>query len=141
MSYNKSYSEGNVRNEGGDITECKIMVDNDNITRLGVIISEAFRQKMRLGLTKVGGKNVATAAAGQGMTRIGISKPFDLRISGIRRTFHIRRALVLKELSDQVNIGTGFLQEIQGSLKFHAEVSRFNTGQIPWNWSNNCGSP
>ena len=123
-----------MRNEEGKVTKVKILVDSGNLTRCGVAISEKFRQRMGLKLATIGGRKVGTAGAGLGMTQIGVSRSFDLRIPGIRKTFHVRKAVVLKELTDEVNVGTRFLQEVQAttgrspSLKFHANGTSLSLG-------------
>ena len=104
------------------------------MTRIGVVISEEFRHKTGLKLAKIGGRSVGTAGAGLGMTRVGISQPFDLKITGIGKVFHVKQALVLKELTDEINLGTSFLQKIQEvtgkspSLKFHAQGTSLKLG-------------
>ena len=128
------YIFGQIRNEKGEITRAKILLDSGNLTKIGVVISEKFRRKVGLKLTKVGGRSVGTAGAGLGMTRVGLSQSFDLKIMGIKRVFHVKHAIVIKELTDEVNLGTSFLQKMQEmtgespSLKFHAKGTSLRLG-------------
>ena len=128
------YIFGQVKNDKGEVTRAKILLDSGNLTKVGVVISEDFRRRVGLKLAKVGGRSVGTAGAGLGMTRIGLSQPFDLRIMGIQKVFHVRKAIVIKELTDEVNLGTSFLQKVQEvtgkspSLKFHARGTSLRLG-------------
>ena len=128
------YIFGQVRSDEGKVTRAKILLDSGNLTKIGVVISDEFRKKMGLGLAKVGGRRVGTAGAGLGMTRIGMSQPFDLKIPGLRKVFRVKQAIVLKELTDEINLGTSFLQKVQEitgkspSLKFHAKGTSLNLG-------------
>ena len=124
-----------MRNGAGKITKAKILVDSGNLTKTGVAISEGFRQKMGLKLASVGGRKVSTAGTGLGMTRIGISQPFEMRIPGIHTIFNVQSAIVIKELTDEINVGTSFLQKVQAvtgkspSLKFHANGTSLSLGE------------
>ena len=126
---------GQVRNDQGKITRAKILLDSGNLTRAGIAISEAFRQKMQLKLASLGGRKVSTAGTGLGMTRMGVSQPFQMRIPGIQGIFRVPKAIVIKELTDEVNLGTGFLQRLQAvtgrspSLKFHANGTSLCVGE------------
>ena len=126
---------GKVRNEDGKVTQAKILVDSGNLTRCGVAISEPFRKKMGLKLAIKGRKKISTAGAGLPMTQTGVSRAFDLRIPGIRETFRVRKAVVVEELTDEVNVGTRFLQEVEAvtgrspSLRFHANGTSLSLGE------------
>ena len=133
-AHGKVYVYGQVRNKMGKVTKAKILVDSGNLTKTGVAISENFQQKMGLKLAFIGGRKVSTAGAGLGMTRIGLSQPFEMRIPGIQRIFHVQNAIVIKELTDEINVGTSFLQKVQAVtgkspfLKFHANGTSLSLG-------------
>ena len=98
------------------------MVDNGNLTRTGVAVSEKFMQTLQLGYNSVGKGIVPTARKGQGMTNLGISEEFTLRLNGLMKAYNVK-ALVCRELNDDINVGTSFLQKI----------SEKRMGDGPWN--------
>ena len=49
-----------------------------------------FMEKMNLGYSKLGGGVVPTADAGHGMTNIGISEQFSLKLNGISKAFSVK---------------------------------------------------
>ena len=108
-------------------------VDPGNLTAQGVAISEDFQKRMNIGFSNLQNGKVGTAGTGLNMHRVGVSKTFDLRIQGIKRTFPVK-AVVLRELMDKVNIGSGFLQQIEAAtglkpqLEFHHEGTTLKFG-------------
>ena len=111
-AHKRAYAIGQAFNTQRGIQKpVKIMVDNGNLVKTGVAVSEEFMRKMALGYSTLGRGTVPTAGKGQGMTNLGISQSFSLKIQGMKKTYEIK-ALVCKELSDDINIGTGFLQQI-----------------------------
>ena len=87
------------------------MIDHGNLASQGVAVSEKFMKKMILGYSKLGGGVVPTAGAGQGMTNLGISEQFSLRLDGISKNFSVK-ALVCRELRDEINLRQVFFQKI-----------------------------
>ena len=100
--------------------KAKILIDSGNLTQNGVVISEDYRKKAQIGFSRIGGHCVGTAGKGVGLTQTGLSQPFDMRIPGIKKIFRIK-AMVIKDLSDDVNLGSGFLQKHNITLKFNPE--------------------
>ena len=106
------------------------MIDQGNLLSTGVGISKAFFKKMKLKYAKITKSNVKTAANGMGMTKLGLTEIFTLSIEGIKMIFDTQ-ATVIKELSDDINIGAGFLQRaaargILTQLDFHPDGTRLN---------------
>ena len=109
--HRKAYARGRAHNMvKGVKRSIRVMIDNGNLVSQGVAVSSKFMEKMGLGYSSLGRGRVPTAGSGA-MTNMGISEPFSLKLDGISKTFTVK-ALVCKELSDEVNIGTGFFQKI-----------------------------
>ena len=85
----------------GDKRKIKMMIDQGNLLGAGVGVSEAFVGKMNLGYFKIRTSNVRMAAKNKGMTKLGISKPFSIRLNGIEKEFKVQ-ATVIKELVDVI---------------------------------------
>ena len=101
----------------------KAMVDSGNLTTKGIVMSERFFQRSGLQYESRLEGRVKTAAKNQGMEQKGITKHFAMSIEGVSGLFRTQ-ALVLRGLSDEINIGCAFLQRLsaQGlpvSMKFH----------------------
>ena len=87
------------------------MVDSRNVTRQGIVISEKFfwRAGLKYASHLTGG--VDTAARDQEMQQLGVTKLFALQIVGNNYRF-LTKAVVLRGLKDEVNLGSAFLQRI-----------------------------
>ena len=77
--------------------------------------------------------NVKTAAKNKGMTKLGLSNPFSIRLDGIKTEFKIE-AIMIKELADDINLGNGFLQKaaaygIDTRLIFHPKGTTLSMGR------------
>ncbi len=106
-----AYVYGRVSNDtSAKHVKTKMMVDQGNLLTSGVGVSEAFFKKMGLHYEKICRSNVATAGKGLGMTKLGQTKPFTIRLDGINKAFKTK-ATVIRELSDDINLGGGFLQQ------------------------------
>ena len=81
------------------------MIENGNISKHGVVISEKFMQRLQLRYSKLQKGIIPTAGEHQGMTRLSITEIFTLKLDGISNTYSVK-ALVCRELSDEINIGT-----------------------------------
>ena len=92
------------------------MIDNGNISKNGIVMSEKFMQKLQLKYVKLQRGIIPTAGEHQGMTRLGVTEAFTLKLKGISNVYNVR-ALVCQELSDEINIGTQFLQSISRGQK------------------------
>ena len=109
--HQKAYMMAQVQNPGKGIQKgMRVMEDNGNLTHTGVAMSEKFMQTLQLGYSSVGKGTVPTARKGQGMTNLGISEEFTLRLHGLKKAYNMK-AIVCRELSD-INVGTSFLQKI-----------------------------
>ena len=114
--HRRAYADGQTHNTTkGDKKPVKIMIDQGNLTSQGVAVSEKFMTKMNLGYSKLGRGVVPTAGARHGMTNLGISEQFSLKLNGISKTFSVK-ALVCPELIDKINLGQGFFQKISRPL-------------------------
>ena len=113
--HKKAYIMAQVHNHKKGVQKgMRVMVDNGNLTKTGIAVSERFMQEMQLGYSRIGKGLVPTAGKGQGMTNLGISEEFTLRLHGLKKVYTVR-ALVCRELHDDINVGTGFLQKISGT--------------------------
>ena len=107
-----AYAHGRLTNDNtGQSAYSKIMMDQGNLVKTGVAISEAFFQKLGLRYERLSRTKVGTACKGAQMTLIGWTEPFSLRFDGVNRIFSIKAA-VFSKLSDDINIGQGFLQQL-----------------------------
>ena len=115
---NKAYVYGKLRNnEDGTDISIKIMVDQGNLLENGVAMSEECFNKLKLKYSKLQKSRVGTAAQSSPMTKLGISQTFSLRLKGITKVFRTK-ATIIRELSDHLNLGGGFLQRIKAVLAF-----------------------
>ena len=87
------------------------MVDSGNLTRQGVVISERFFQRSGLRYASHLTGSIDTAARDQEMQQLGVTKLFALQIVGKNYRF-LTKAVVLRGLKDEVNLGLAFLQRI-----------------------------
>ena len=91
-------------------SKMKMMIDQGNLLGVGVAISEDTFRRMDLRYETISQSNVGTAGKGLGMTRLGRTRPFTIRIDGIKKAFQTK-ATVIRDLADEVNLGGGFLQQ------------------------------
>ena len=103
-----------------------MMVDNGNVTVQGVAIKSSFHKKIGAGFYTKQISSIGTANESGRLTTLGISNPIELRIG--QWTFRAQ-PLVVAELSDNVNLGNGFLQKIGCRLSFRRNGTFF-TRQI-----------
>ena len=108
------------------------MIDNGNISKHGVVISEIFMQRLQLKYSKLQKGIIPTAGEHQGMARLSITETFTLKLDGISNTYSVK-ALVCHELSDEINIGTQFLQDISKGQKtmieFYQDGTKLTVGE------------
>jgi deoxyuridine 5'-triphosphate nucleotidohydrolase len=132
----KAYALGRVLNTSQGVQKpVKIMVDNGNTTPGGVIISEPFRQRMQLKFSKILPGRIPTAGKGQAMNRLGYTETFCIKFDGMPKTFKVK-ALVCQELSDEMNVGTGWLcslsngQNCVPTLRFFPQGPEYSFDEI-----------
>ena len=115
--------------ENGKTTKLRMVIDQGQTVKQGILISEELMQKLNLSYEKLlPGKKVGTAKGGASLEKVGITKPFTIKIPGISRTF-LSKAIVCKDVADQCNLGTAFLQSIHRAtgLKPRLEFSKDGT--------------
>ena len=129
-SHNNVHLTGLMQNpETGKSTKLKMVIDQGQTVKQGVLISEELVKKLDLSYEKLlPGKKVGTAKGGASLEKVGITKPINIKIPGISRTF-LSRATVCKDVADQCNLGTAFLQSIHRAtgLKPRLEFSKDGT--------------
>ena len=90
----------------GQSYQTKIMIDQGNLIQSGIAISEDFFKRMKLQYSKIiRNGRCTTAGKGLGMTKLGISEDFSLRINGIHTVFDTK-ATIIRQLTDDINLGT-----------------------------------
>ena len=121
--------------ETGKSTKLKMVVDQGQTVKQGILISEELMKELGLSFEKLlPGKKVGTAKGGATLEKVGITKPFSLKIPGISRTFK-SRATVCKDVADHCNLGTAFLQSIHRAtnlkprLEFSKDGTRLTLGE------------
>ena len=115
--------------ENGKTTKLRMVIDQGQTVKQGILISEELMQKLNLSYEKLlPGKKVGTAKGGASLEKVGITKPFTIKIPGISRTF-LSKAIVCKDVADQCNLGTAFLQSIHRAtgLKLRLEFRKDGT--------------
>jgi dUTPase len=108
------------------------MIDQGNLIRSGVAISEQFAKKLGLPYHKLTPAKVGTAATGGHLTKLGITKVFTVRFNNFPHALQTK-ATVLRGLSDDINLGGGFLQRLAGrglapKLIFHDNGTSLELG-------------
>ena len=129
-THNNVHLTGLMQNpENGKSTRLRMVIDQGQTVKQGIMISEELMQKLNLSYAKLlPGKKVGTAKGGASIEKVGITKPFTIKIPGISRTF-LTKAIVCKDVADQCNLGTAFLQSIHRAtgLKPRLEFSKDGT--------------
>ena len=127
---NNVHVTGLMQNPGTkEITKLKMVIDQGQTVRQGILISEDLMKKLGLPYEKLlQGKKVGTAKGSATLEKVGITKPFNIKIPGISRTFS-SKAVVCKDVADECNLGTAFLQNIHRAtgLKPRLEFSEDGT--------------
>ena len=95
--------------------KCRALVDTGNTVTARSVITRKLHNDLQSGFSIIGGKAISTAKAGSGLRRIGRSKEIEMEIEGFSRKFHIKPTVV-EDLSDDLNLGNGFLAEIGESV-------------------------
>jgi hypothetical protein len=90
------------------------LVDNGNIRKHRVVISDKFVQKLQLKYSKLQKGIISTSGEHHGMTRLVVTEMFTLKLNGISNMYDVK-ALECCKLSDKINIGAQFLQDVSKS--------------------------
>ena len=133
---NNVHVTGLMQNPGTkEITKLKMVIDQGQTIKQGILISEKLMQKLDLPYERLlPGKKVGTAKGSATLEKVGITKPFNIKIPGISRTFS-SKAVVCKDVADECNLGTAFLQSIHRAtglkprLEFSQDGTRLVLGQ------------
>ena len=134
-SYNNVHVNGIMQNpKTKATTKLKMVIDQGQTIRQGVLISEQLVKKLNLPYAKLlPGKQVGTAKGSARLEKVGITEPVNIKIPGIAKVFS-SKAVVCKDVADECNLGTAFLQNIHKAtglkpkLEFCAEGTRLTLG-------------
>ena len=85
-------------------------LDTGNLTRQGIVVSEEFFYRAGLRYASRLTGSVGTASLTE-MKQLGVTKVFALQLVGNNYRF-LTKAVVLRGLQAEVNLGSGFLQRI-----------------------------
>ena len=130
-----AYAYATVQNAQGKILKTKVLIDSGNLISTGVAINEKFHKQLGVGYYRQNIGKVGTAGKGTCMTKLGRSNKFCLKIQGIKQTFTVCKATVIRNLIDEINLGTGFLQTVEKStghkplIQFHGHGTTFICGK------------
>ena len=105
--------------------------DTGNTVTARSVITRDVHNKLSAGFSSIGGQKIGTAKAGNQLTRIGRSREIRMKVEGLQRTFRIR-PVVTEGLSDELNLGNGFLSEIGNSVPcaivYHKKSTKLKVG-------------
>ena len=110
------------------------MIDSGNTVTEATAITAELHQKLGAAIATADNKPVNTALPGAQLQRIGQSTPISLEIEGTGIQTEIR-PVVVNELSDPLNLGSGFLHELSVSqnlpiiLKYEGRRAFLEMGQ------------
>ena len=111
--------------------KCRALIDTGNTVTSRSVITKALHNDIQSGFAKLGGKKINTAKTGSGLTRLGRSKAIQMKIKGLKRTFVIKPSVV-EDLTDDLNLGNGWLSFIGGqvpcSIKYSGKGTRLCIG-------------
>ena len=95
----------------------RTMIDTGNTVNSSAVISEKFHKQLGVGFAHMRTRKIGTAKESSSMMRIGKSNQIELRIDGIKKKILIE-PLVIKGLSDQMNIGSHWLSQLGMELVY-----------------------
>ena len=105
------------RQDGGLAHRTKTFVDNGNTVHQGIAISEDLHNHLGAGFSSRRKLSINTASKGGKLHVLGVSAPIDIKFQGMKTKYSCM-PLVIKDLADDINVGTGFLQRNNFELKF-----------------------
>ena len=123
----KTYLYGKVESSQKSCLKQKIMVDSGNTLKGGLGISPEMHKKL-------GGKwyskprgylEAGTSKQGSGLQVLGTCEEISLKFDGLNKKLFFR-PLVIKDLSDEINIGTEALQRFRCTLRFDEQGTTFS---------------
>ena len=128
--YNNVHVNGLLQNPATKAaTKLRMVIDQGQTTKAGILMSESLVEKLGLPYEiLLPGKKLGTAKGGAALEKVGLTKPFNIRIPGVGKTFS-SKAVVCKDVADECNLGTAFLQNIHKAtgLKPRLEFSKDGT--------------
>ena len=89
----------------------RTMIDTGNTVNSSAVISEKFHKQLGVGFLNMRTRKIGTAKENSSLMRIGRSNQMELRIDGIKKKILIK-PLVMKGLTDQMNIGSHLLNKL-----------------------------
>ena len=95
--------------------KCRALIDTGNTVTSRSVITKTLHNDLQSGFEKLGGKNISTAKTGSGLKRLGRSKEIQMKIEGLKRKFVIKPTVV-EDLTDDLNLGNGFLSHVGGQV-------------------------
>ena len=123
----KTYLYGKVESSQKSCLQQKIMVDSGNTLRGGIGISPEMHRKL-------GGKwysrpkqrvLAGTSKQGSGLQVLGTCEEISLKFDGLNKKV-LCRPLVIKDLTDEINVGTEALQKFRCTLRFDERGTTFS---------------
>ena len=123
----KTYLYGKIESSQKSCLKQKIMVDSGNTLRGGLGISPEMHKKL-------GGKwhskprgylEAGTSKQGSGLQVLGTCEEISLKFDGLNKKLFFR-PLVIKDLADEINIGTEALQRFRCTLRFDEQGTTFS---------------
>ena len=117
---------------GNKIIRSRAMVDTGNTVTARSVITRDLHNRLQSGFAAIGGKTIGTAKAGSGLKRIGRSKEIIMTVEGLKRRFRIKPTVV-EDLSDELNLGNGFLaqlgSETQCAIVYSGKKTKLRVGK------------
>ena len=106
----KSYARASLFGKNGEL-KVKGLLDTGNSVLEETAISENLHKRLGVGLSDARQTTIGTAKEGAQLQRMGTSNPIKMKITGMRQEFCIRPTVV-RDLSDDLNLGDRFLDTI-----------------------------
>ena len=110
---------------------CRALVDTGNTVTARSVITKKLHNEIQSGFSVIGGKQISTAKQGAGLKRLGRSKEIVMEIEGLTRKFSIKPTVV-EDLSDELNLGNGFLagvgEKLQCAIIYRGKATKLRVG-------------
>ena len=110
---------------------CRALVDTGNTVTARSVITKQLHNSIQSGFSVIGGKQISTAKQGAGLKRLGRSKEIVMEIEGLTRKFSIKPTVV-EDLSDELNLGNGFLagvgEKLQCAIIYRGKATKLRVG-------------
>ena len=107
------------------------MVDTGNTVNARSVITRKLHNEIQSGFSVIGGKPISTAKTGSGLQRLGRSKEIVMEVEGLKRKFRIT-PVVVEDLSDNLNLGNGFLagigEQVPCAIIYRGKATKLKVG-------------